>query len=247
MCYTHTCTCINVYIWIHIYTCVCVCAQLCPIIFNPLNCNSLGSSTHGIFQAWILEWVSVSSSRGYSQPWDQTTVACVLCNGRQILYHWTIWNLNIYTYPQRNIYIYKHISDLMKWPPYCDFMSCFSCNNYFSHLFSWKITFDRCAVLHWIDVSPFIELISWFSHFFSFFIVKDDTFNNIFAKRLLSMSLIISLEWLFEMKLLEVIKHFLFEDFDVNVKLSSTKISLIYTLVRSAWWRPFSSNSPLII
>ena len=164
MCYTHTCTCINIYIWIHIYTCVCVCAQLCPILFNPLNCNSPGPSTHGIFQVSILEWVSISSSREYSRHRDQTTIACILCIGRQILYHWTTGNLNIYTCPPRNIYlyIYKHINIflIMKWPPYCDFMSCFSCNNYFPHLFSWKFTFDRCAVLHWMAVSPFIELIS---------------------------------------------------------------------------------------
>ena len=33
----------------------------------------LGSSTHGIFQARILEWVAISFSRGSSQPRDQTT------------------------------------------------------------------------------------------------------------------------------------------------------------------------------
>ena len=34
-----------------------------------------GSSVHGIFQARILEWVAVSSSRGPSQPRDQTYVS----------------------------------------------------------------------------------------------------------------------------------------------------------------------------
>ena len=43
------------------------------------------SSVHGISQAIILEWVTMSFSRGFSQPRDQTHVSCI---GRQILYHW---------------------------------------------------------------------------------------------------------------------------------------------------------------
>ena len=35
---------------------------------NPVDCSPPGSSAHGIFQARILEWVAVSSSRGSSQP-----------------------------------------------------------------------------------------------------------------------------------------------------------------------------------
>ena len=41
-----------------------------------------------ILQARILEWVSISSSRGSSPPRDWT---CVSCIGRQILYHWATW------------------------------------------------------------------------------------------------------------------------------------------------------------
>ena len=40
-------------------------AQLCPTLSPP------GSSVHGIFQARILEWVAMSSSRGSSQPRDR--------------------------------------------------------------------------------------------------------------------------------------------------------------------------------
>ena len=43
------------------------------------------SSVHGISQARILEWVTISFSRGSSQSRDQTCIACI---GRQILYHW---------------------------------------------------------------------------------------------------------------------------------------------------------------
>ena len=36
-----------------------------------------GSSTHGIFQARVLEWVAISFSRGSSQTRDQTQVSCI--------------------------------------------------------------------------------------------------------------------------------------------------------------------------
>ena len=33
--------------------------QSCPNLCNPLDCNLLGSSVHGILQARILEWVAI--------------------------------------------------------------------------------------------------------------------------------------------------------------------------------------------
>ena len=42
--------------------------QLCPILCDPMDCSPPGSSVHGILQARILEWVSMPSFRGYSQP-----------------------------------------------------------------------------------------------------------------------------------------------------------------------------------
>ena len=44
----------------------------------------------GILQARILEWVAISSSRGSSQPRDQTHISCVFFIGR-ILYRWATW------------------------------------------------------------------------------------------------------------------------------------------------------------
>ena len=41
--------------------------QSCPTLCNPMDCSPPGSSVHGIFQARILEWVAISSSRGSSQ------------------------------------------------------------------------------------------------------------------------------------------------------------------------------------
>ena len=43
-----------------------VCAHSCPTLCDPLDCSPLGSSVHGIFKARILEWVSISYSRGSS-------------------------------------------------------------------------------------------------------------------------------------------------------------------------------------
>ena len=55
---------------------------------TPKDCSSTGSSVQGIFQARILEWVIISSSRGSSQPGDQTHISGISCIGRWILYHW---------------------------------------------------------------------------------------------------------------------------------------------------------------
>ena len=61
--------------------------QSCPTLCNPMGYRPPGSSTHGILQAWLLEWVATPSSRGSSQPRDQTKVSYISCTGRQVLYH----------------------------------------------------------------------------------------------------------------------------------------------------------------
>ena len=42
--------------------------QLCPALFDPMNCSPPDSSVHGILQAKILEFVAISFSRGSSDP-----------------------------------------------------------------------------------------------------------------------------------------------------------------------------------
>ena len=39
-------------------------AQLCPTLCNPMDCSLPGFSVHGIFQARILEWVTIAFCRG---------------------------------------------------------------------------------------------------------------------------------------------------------------------------------------
>ena len=41
-------------------------AQSCPTLCDPMDWNLLGFSVHGILQARILEWVTISFSRASS-------------------------------------------------------------------------------------------------------------------------------------------------------------------------------------
>ena len=49
--------------------------QSCLTLCNPMDCSPPGSSVHGTLQARILEWIAMPSSRGCSQPKDQTQVS----------------------------------------------------------------------------------------------------------------------------------------------------------------------------
>ena len=68
-------------------------AQSYPTLCDPVDCSPPGSSVHGILQARILEWVSISFSRGSSLPRDRTQVSCIagrcfnLWTTREAQYH----------------------------------------------------------------------------------------------------------------------------------------------------------------
>ena len=53
------------------------------LFVTPWTTTHQAPSVHGIILARILEWVAIFSSRGSSQPRDQTSISCI---GRQILY-----------------------------------------------------------------------------------------------------------------------------------------------------------------
>ena len=83
--------------------CVCVCVHVCvfvlshSVVSDSLQPHALyPSSIHGIFQAKILEWVAISSSRGSSRPRAWTWVSCVPRIGRQILYPCTTWEAHLH-------------------------------------------------------------------------------------------------------------------------------------------------------
>ena len=54
--------------------------QLC----DPVDCSPPGSSVHGISQARILEWVTISLSQGSSRPRDRTQVSRIAGRQRQM-------------------------------------------------------------------------------------------------------------------------------------------------------------------
>ena len=64
--------------------CVCLVAQLCPTLCNLMDYSLPGFSVHGIFQARIPEWVTISYCRVSSQHREQIRVSGVFCIGRQI-------------------------------------------------------------------------------------------------------------------------------------------------------------------
>ena len=66
---------------------MCLVTQSYLTVCYRMDCSLPGSSVHGDSPARIPEWVSVSSSRGSSQPRDQTCISFVSCVGRWVLYH----------------------------------------------------------------------------------------------------------------------------------------------------------------
>ena len=57
------------------YAVLCLVTQLYLTLCNPMDCNPQAPLSMGILQARILGWVAMPSSRGSSQPWDQTQVS----------------------------------------------------------------------------------------------------------------------------------------------------------------------------
>ena len=90
-----------------LYMHACSDAQSCLTLCNPMDCSPLVSSVNGIFLERILEWVTISSSRGFSQPRDETSVCCVSRIGRQILYLSHLGSPSLYI---GILYLYLYIS-----------------------------------------------------------------------------------------------------------------------------------------
>ena len=63
-------------------------AQSCPTLCDPMDCSLQGFSIHGIFQARIVEWVTISFSRGSSRPRDGTRVSHI---GGRCFNLWATW------------------------------------------------------------------------------------------------------------------------------------------------------------
>ena len=70
--------------------CVCVCAkslQPCPTLCDPMDCNTPGSSVHGILKARILEGGCRALLQGIIPTQGSNLHLYVSCNGRWVLYY----------------------------------------------------------------------------------------------------------------------------------------------------------------
>ena len=82
--------------WSIISRCTCVCAQSLNnvrLFETPWAVSYQTPLSMGILQQRILEWVAMHTSRGFSQPKDQSRVSCISCiAGRfftaELLSHW---------------------------------------------------------------------------------------------------------------------------------------------------------------
>ena len=77
--------------------------QSCPTLCDPTDDSTPVSSVHGILQARILEWVTLSFSRGSCWPRVQILVSCT--TGR----FFTVWATKEALYIHIHIYICVHI------------------------------------------------------------------------------------------------------------------------------------------
>ena len=65
-----------------VFTCS---VSMCPTPCDPMDCSPPGSSVHGISPATMLEWISISSSRGSSHSRDGPSLLHLL--------HWQVDSL----------------------------------------------------------------------------------------------------------------------------------------------------------
>ena len=72
--------------------------QPCPTLWDPMACSLPGFSVHGIFQARVLEWVTISFSRRSSRPRDWTQAS------RTVGRRFTVW-------ATREVLTYEHTAN----------------------------------------------------------------------------------------------------------------------------------------
>ena len=76
----------------YLYMCIYVCVCVCPVALSSLfvtpwtRAHQAPLAMEFSRQEYWIEWVSISYSRGSSQPRDQTRIFCIYCIDRQILY-----------------------------------------------------------------------------------------------------------------------------------------------------------------
>ena len=119
--------CVNVCecVWVCVCECACVSVSVCVYVYVCLVMTSslqphglvVRSSVHGTFQAHILEWVAISSSRASSRPRDRICISCLSCTGRQILDHCVSWGGGWKHQPHRIKVVYRDSAMCIHIPP----------------------------------------------------------------------------------------------------------------------------------
>ena len=77
--------------FVGLFLCACLVIQSCLTLCDSTDYGPSGSSVRGIFQARILEWVAISSSRRSSWLRDRTCIS-YFCIG-WFLYPWATWEV----------------------------------------------------------------------------------------------------------------------------------------------------------
>jgi len=88
-------------LWTSQVPCLCEVFQSCLTFWDRMDCSLQGSSVHGISQASIMDWASISFSRRSSLPTDQILVSHIA--GRLF----TIWATRVLTFPSLPAYRYS--------------------------------------------------------------------------------------------------------------------------------------------
>ena len=107
--------------WTELCCFCCLVTQSCPTLCDPMDCSPPGSSFHRIFQAKILEWVAISSSRGSSPRRDRTRVSCLAdvfftteSPGKPVIYlHICIISVSLYLCVYYDIFKLHHFCLLL--------------------------------------------------------------------------------------------------------------------------------------
>ena len=87
-------------------------AQSCPTLCDPVDCNLLDFSVHGIFQARILEWVAISFSRGSSRPRDRTRVSRI---GGRCFNLWATREAHLVGFKSIILFVFYSICFMQDW------------------------------------------------------------------------------------------------------------------------------------
>ena len=114
-------------------TCTCMLSRFSLTLCNPMDCSLPGSSVDGIRQGRILEWVAMPSSRGSSQPRDQTSISCRSCMKvntlSRVRLFATLWTVAQGIFPTKGsnrhlLQVLHEIEDAQSCPTLCNPMDC---------------------------------------------------------------------------------------------------------------------------